>query len=307
MGLGDRMILCLGLDTDATFRNLLVQAIARNVDIQPINLRAFVERGKWLINTDPNHVSFLQLDGTTIELIPGAPVFHRLISLEDYTKRDLHAIRWRSFIRALKLWMKNVAGPQINPIGAGADNGSKPVHEELLKASGFSVPQTLTSGNKDILLEFLHQHPGVIAKTLCGVRSSCRVIERNDLENYSSESGPIHLQQRIFGDDVRIHVVNDEAYAVHAASTSLDYRDAKDTKLTYDYSIPFHIKDSIIRHTKAVGLVVAGWDFKLDKLGRWHCLEVNPMPGFDGHDRAIGGKISEAIFRTLHAGCRNAP
>lgn len=47
------------------------------------------------------------------------------------------------------------------------------------------------------------------------------------------------------------------------------------------------------------GLVFAGWDVKLDREGRYWCLECNPMPGYSCYDRVGDGAISDALIKVL--------
>ena len=53
------------------------------------------------------------------------------------------------------------------------------------------------------------------------------------------------------------------------------------------------------RQAKAMGLLLAGWDFKLDADGRAWCLEANAMPGYSSYDRRLGGSISKEVLRLM--------
>jgi len=48
-----------------------------------------------------------------------------------------------------------------------------------------------------------------------------------------------------------------------------------------------------------MGLLLAGWDFKVDSDGRAWCLEANAMPGYSSYDRRLGGSISNEILRLM--------
>ncbi len=56
----------------------------------------------------------------------------------------------------------------------------------------------------------------------------------------------------------------------------------------------------LISATSNLGLVFAGWDFKVSSEdGRVWCLEANPMPGYDGYDRRLGGAVTASLLKCL--------
>jgi hypothetical protein len=42
-----------------------------------------------------------------------------------------------------------------------------------------------------------------------------------------------------------------------------------------------------------------GWDFKVDRTGRYWCLECNTTPGYSYYDRVCEGAISDALIEVL--------
>ena len=63
--------------------------------------------------------------------------------------------------------------------------------------------------------------------------------------------------------------------------------------------LPSHVKKDCLRVTAATGNLFSGIDFKVDEQGNYWMLEVNPMPGYDGYDRRLGGCISQSLVHLL--------
>jgi len=74
------------------------------------------------------------------------------------------------------------------------------LHETILQEFGFRVPESITGCDVDELRRFTRDGP-TISKAVCGTRAQTIEITEVDLEGFSPESGPIHLQRMVTGAD----------------------------------------------------------------------------------------------------------
>ncbi len=295
------MIAAIGLDVDDTFVRFVSYAAEKGCSIQPVNLRAAVE-GDWNFEI-PGGIARLYYHDQRIELRPEYSYFCRIIDLStrnnDKTVRD----RWRSLLRALKVWLDSVRGNVINRSLSGAHNSSKPLHETILKSLGLQVPPSITSSDRTELLDFL-RGGACISKTVCGTRADTRTITAAELECFETSSGPIHVQRYVQGADARIHVVGEQLVAQRVSVSQVDYRRAGGISTMELFDLPEQIKRSVVDATRSLGLGFAGWDFKIDNFDNFWCLEANPMPGYSPYDIRSSGAISDLLIAQLDSGAR---
>jgi ribosomal protein S6-L-glutamate ligase RimK-like protein len=293
------MIYALGLMSDGTFARFNAQAIARGIDILAVDLRDAVD-GEWVFPVGSGTAAELHLQDRSVELEPQGGFFCRIINLASIESDPQRARRWQALLTGLFAWIDDVPGPVVNRRHAGDHNGSKPLHEALLVRHGFSVPESLTTCDQAVIRAFLKKGR-TISKTVCGVRARTTEVTGADFTDFEPAAGPVHLQRLIQGTDARIHVVGDDVIAQRVNASNIDYRVGNDFDGLDTFEPDPVIAEQIASATKAMGLVLAGWDFKIDAAGRYWCLEVNPMPGYGGYDRRCGSAISAALLRYLAA------
>lgn len=293
------MIYALGLMSDGTFARFTEQAATRGVDVLAVDLRDVVA-GEWVFPVGPADVAQLHLPDHRLDLQPDGGFFCRIINLASTESDPQRARRWQAMLAALFAWIDEIPGLVINRRDAGDHNASKPLHEALLLQHGFSVPESITTSDPVEIEGFLREGR-TVSKTVCGVRADTTEVTDADFAGFQPAAGPVHLQRLVEGTDARIHVVSDEVIAQCVDSSDIDYRVAHvlDGLATFDPDPA--IADRIVDVSKAMGLVLAGWDFKIDAAGRYWCLEVNPMPCYGVYDRRCGGAISAALLSNLGA------
>jgi predicted ATP-grasp superfamily ATP-dependent carboligase len=137
-----------------------------------------------------------------------------------------------------------------------------------------------------------------VVKPVCGVRATTREIHVGSLDRLATSEGPVLVQRLIEGDDVRVHVVRDHVIACRFASSAIDYRSDHNAERSV-VEIPPDLARRLVDKTADQGLAFAGWDFKVDRDGRYWCLECNPMPGYSFYDRVCGGAVSDALISEL--------
>lgn len=289
------MLTAIGLDSDPTLVHFAQAATALGVELKLLNLRAAVE-GDWRLPLGSGAPAEFEFGGGPVTLAPEDAVYCRLIDLSPVLPGRETRRRWRSLVGGLAAWLEQSEGVVVNRPGHAADNGAKPLHEAWLRQQGFAVPASLTSSSAERLSAFAAQE-ATIAKSVQGVRADTRAVTPQDFVGFVAARGPVHLQRRVMGRDLRLHVVGDEVHGEAIESDAVDYRTASARFRAFD--APADLVRQVVRATRAAGLIFAGWDFKLDDEGRFWCLEANPMPGYDGYDTRANGAISRSLVERL--------
>jgi hypothetical protein len=291
------MIYAVGLDSDRTFVYLLRELLARDVAVQPINLRAVVP-GRWRLSVPDDGSSFVETSDERIALDPCASYFSRIVDLSSVQGTLVEAHLWRGLVSAISSWFEAIPGTVVNRPGGDACNASKPLHEHVLAQQGLRVPESLTSSDHRLLQEFAARGPTVV-KTVSGVRANTRLLDDAELARFDRRQGPIHVQRLVKGVDVRAHVVDDTVHAELIEANAVDYRAATGFKRFERHQLPRQLEVDLVRATGDMSLRFAGWDFKRDSHDTYWCLEANPMPGYESYDRRLGGTITDALLRAL--------
>lgn len=292
------MIYAIGLDTDKTFRHFLRESSKNCSEIVPINLRAVVKNGSWRFSIPDDGSSFITVGNEHIELDADASYYSRIIDL-SYIQSNLDkAARWRNLVDGFSSWLEHIPGIVVNRPGGHSHNFAKPLHEYFLISKGFQVPESLTTSNREHLIDFVKRGRAII-KSVSAQRVNTRLIDIRGLRTFNKERGPIHVQRFIEGHDIRAHVVGSKVHSEIIRSQAVDYRNTTLERSYSSYQLPKALERRLIDIGSLLGLLFVGWDFKLDRDGQYWCLEVNPMPGYDSYDKRLGGSISESLIFLL--------
>ena len=289
----DRRLVLIGVDSDPTFVHLAVEARLADLELDLIDLREIAQEGRWRFAVPEDGSSFVSGPSGDVELGMAAAVFARPIDLSS-TQDGWRRRRWRGLMEGLRAWLETTPALVINRPHAHEHNGSKPYHEQWLASRGFDVPPAVTTSDRQVLDDFVSSGPAIM-KTLSGVRATARVVTAEDLRDFHPEQGPVHVQRLVTGADVRAHVVGDVVIAAKIESDAVDYRMGGRNRWS-THELSDGIRAMVVSASRAMGLSLSGWDFKLDSEARLWCLEANPMPGYSSYDRHAEGAISRAIF-----------
>jgi glutathione synthase/RimK-type ligase-like ATP-grasp enzyme len=144
----------------------------------------------------------------------------------------------------------------------------------------------------------------VVYKSVSGVRSRVSRLRPGDRARLDDvRSCPTQFQAFVARRDHRVHVVDSDVFAAAVDCEADDYRDAGDLPLEIRAChLPRDVEDRCRRLTRALGLTVAGGDFRCGYEGTWYCFEVNPSPAFAFYQEATGQPIGDAIARLLASG-----
>jgi RimK-like ATP-grasp domain len=193
----------------------------------------------------------------------------------------------------------------VNRYHAGLANSSKPYQSLAIRASGFHVPRSLVTTDPMTAEQFFDAYRGeVVIKPIGGQPAIVRTCARQDLERLRSVQPrvPIYLQSFVPGDNIRVHVVGNQAIATLCRSNVVDYRNAAaqggETQLQ-PTRLPETVEAACRRLADASGLALTGIDLKRTPEGEYYCFEVNPSPVFSWYEARTDQPISSAVVNLL--------
>jgi glutathione synthase/RimK-type ligase-like ATP-grasp enzyme len=253
----------------------------------------------------------LHLGSSELQLNDIRGVFVRLMDdrllpeLDSEPEDSRLRISCRSLHERLTQWFEIAPARVVNRYGPMGSNGSKPYQAQLITAHGFRTPETLITNDPEQVREFAKRHDRVVYKSISGVRSIVTELSNEDLSRLEQiKHCPTQFQQRVNGEDVRVHVVGDNVFATAIASDGTDYRYAEQQGSRSELSaieLPEHIAERTVALAKDLGLGVAGIDLMVDNDGDVYCFEVNPSPAFSYYELNTGQPIARAVARYLSA------
>lgn len=301
------MIIFIGDPEDLTGAYLRWLAARRAIEV--IVLDESVLGTEWCFRVEPWNEVVLRLrgapipipkiTGAVVRLNPAPPIPGALGDADTLTSVFLVSERRAG----LQFLLDAVPFPVANRPSRGRSNGSKPAHMRALTEAEFSVPTWITTNDAARVRDLLATCPGgVVVKASSGLRSHVRLWNDDVAEAFSLGTAPHVVQRHIAGYDVRVHTAGTAVFATRVRSAATDYRfDGK--SVTYSpCAMPSALAEQCVRHAEDVGLVVAGYDFRVDEGGEWHCLEMNPVPSFLPYEAGSGQQIGDAIIDLLAPG-----
>ncbi|MGH8192863.1 MAG: ATP-grasp domain-containing protein [Woeseiaceae bacterium] len=203
----------------------------------------------------------------------------------------------------LMRWYEITPGLVLNRNADVGVNYSKPYQAQLIQKEEFAIPETLITNDPRLVREFHLKQGPVIYKSISQIRSIVNALEDADLDRLASiRSCPIQFQEYIPGANLRVHTINDQAFATKITTTATDYRyaylEGEDERLE-----AAELDDELARRcialAKALGLGFAGIDLKITPDDEIYCLEVNPCPAFSYYQRHTAQPIAEAVAAYL--------
>jgi hypothetical protein len=232
----------------------------------------------------------------------------RRVASVEAVGRECRSSSWSDALlceSTLACWTELTPALVVSRFSAMGSNGSKPLQSSLIRDSGFDVPETLVTTDKDAALAFWKRHGQVIYKSVSGVRSIVTRLSVAHLERLDDISNcPTQFQEYVDGTDIRVHVIGNEVFGCEIESGSDDYRYAKPGPSSVrlrTYAVAPRLAGMCRALTASLGLVVAGIDFRLRRDGRWCCFEVNSSPAFTFFETGGRQEIADALARLLTA------
>jgi glutathione synthase/RimK-type ligase-like ATP-grasp enzyme len=222
--------------------------------------------------------------------------------LRPYDPRDLEPApaalaRARAVHHLISDWAQYSEATIVNRPSAEGTNHSKLRQTMQIRECGFRTPDSLVTNEPRRILDFRASRGSLVYKSLSSVRSVVKELSIAELP--TGPMGPVLVQQRIRGVNVRVHVVGQRTFACVIESDGVDYRYASSRIVLVE------LEESVARRcvalTRRLGLLVSGIDLIVTPAGDWYCLEVNPNPGFTAFDRSqeqvIAGAVAELLLQ----------
>jgi RimK-like ATP-grasp domain len=240
---------------------------------------------------------------------------HALPELQPHGRRPASAFeiaRSIAWSEAFNAWLEIAPQRIVNRTSDTLSNFSKPYQLQKIAACGFPVPETLVSNNPGEVRKFRDHHRRVIYKSTSSIRSIVKVLDDDAMTRLDRLSFlPTQFQAFIPGDDVRVHVVGNDTFAVCIKSEAVDYRYAARDGLNAEMQVhllPQDVAARCVRLSQVLCLPFCGIDLRLTPESRYVCFEVNPAPAYSYYQEQSGVPISDALVRYLanaEGGLRN--
>lgn len=204
----------------------------------------------------------------------------------------------------LLAWVELAAARVINRPAAMGSNASKPYQAQLIRGSGFTVPDTLITNDPELVAEFRRHSGRLVYKSMSGVRSIVRLLDDDSTARLEAISWcPVQFQRYVEGTDVRVHTVGGQVFATSISSEAPDYRYAhQDTgraATLQAVELPDDVAARCVALADDLGLAMSGIDVRRTPDGDVVCFEVNPCPVFSFYENATGQPISAAVAAYL--------
>lgn len=297
-------ILLVGSPRDPTFGHTVAALQRQRLDQDILDLDRFCQTGSIDGSLDDPTSIIVSDSGASVHLASYRSCYARFVDLPSGEPADNESA-WGRY-RMLQLAISALNMLVVNRPGAGDSNDSKPYQTALLQHHGFHVPQSCSTNLPDAARSFIRScREGAIYKSNSGERSIVQGVTEEDLGRLPLLADcPVLFQERIWGDDIRIHVVRDRCHGVRIRSSAVDYRyDESGTATEQAFAIPPELAARCVSVTAAFGLEFSGIDLiRDDRDGKFFCLEVNPMPGYHGYDLTLDHAISRSLGELLANG-----
>lgn len=297
------MILIIGLATDTTTVHSVMSARSHGHCVAFMELRSFLERGDFFWDSR-NRRGHIELDQVRYKF-PSPDISGVYCRIIDLSERFTGAMRdrMRSRVKGLSKILNETDVFVVNRPGRDISNAAKVYHSEILRKLGFRIPPYVLTSDEQQARTFLARYPNAIFKGASSAKTiATKVSEKHMPQLHRVAHTPVLFQERIEGDEIRMHLVGSEAFAERIITQAVDYRFDSDSKRMEATPVPANILALAQNYRALSGLSLIGMDFRVTSSGEYFVLEANPMPGYDGYDRRAGGAISRALFSMLAQG-----
>jgi len=220
-------------------------------------------------------------------------VYNRIVTIDDKIPSELTQIYFQQ-LEIINILLEIKLSNVINKPSAASSNNSKPYQLNAAKKMGFSIPESLMLANTQC--PPLTQH--VIYKSVGGTRSIVSLIKEE--LHHQEIANPVLFQQYIVGDNIRVHVIDDEVFALKITSEEVDYRYTESPNKYKVIRLPQALQEHCLMLTKYLNLRFTGIDIIESKDKEYYFLEANTSPAFTHFEEYMPEKnISKALMNAL--------
>lgn len=233
-------------------------------------------------------------------------LFPAFADLRHDAPERFHAMALEDLLVA---WLEMTQARVVNRPSAMGPNNSKPYQAAQLRALGFATPRTLVTTDPRAARHFLARHRQVIYKPVSSVPSIVSRLHADDASSMDRMDDvancPTQFQEYVPGDEYRVHTVGSQVFASQVLSDADDYRHPERSNTRTEIlpaEVPSDLASLCTRASRALNLLVAGYDVRLTPSGTWYCFEVNPAPDFGYYQLVTAQPIATALAHLLVTG-----
>jgi glutathione synthase/RimK-type ligase-like ATP-grasp enzyme len=305
------MILLCGIPSESPLELVRSRLEEQGIPYTVFNQRRFAETAIELTISNGSATGLLRIGERGYRLEEFEGIYTRLMDdqmlpeLDGQSQDSIVRQQCRAIHVTLARWLEVASARVVNRSGPQSTNFSKPYQAQLIRQCGFAIPETLITNRPELVLEFLSQHGRVVYKSISGVRSIVKQLNRADLARLDRIRWcPVQFQAYVPGADIRVHTVGDDVFATAIASEATDYRYAHieaQSAVLQPITLSDELSARCLRLAGSLQLPLAGLDLRLKPNGDAVCFEVNPSPAFSYYELEGGQPISHAVARYLAA------
>ena len=309
------MILIAGIPTEPPVQLAIESAQEEGIPYVVFNQRQAHHYQLSLKIMNNKFIGKVHIDGVNYELEKFKGAYVRMMdhrSLPELSQKmfcrisDLSIEKLDLIHRQFLQWMNITNIRILNAPGSMLSNISKPYQAQLITHFGFFTPVTCISNSVEAVLRFKKEKQHIIYKSISSIRSIVQELQEDSVEHLKNiRYLPTQFQEKLQGENIRVHVVGDILFATAIKTSTVDYRYAglEDgfTELV-EKKLPLTIEKKCFNLAKELHLPFCGIDLFLTDTGEYYCFEVNPSPGYSYYQMNTEQKISSAIVKWLEFG-----
>jgi glutathione synthase/RimK-type ligase-like ATP-grasp enzyme len=303
------MVLICGDPSEAVMAFLCARLTILKIDHRVLDLRVSPDQFhlEWEWHNGQAHGSISQADWR-LDFDDLSGVYFRnvtqAISVGEVEGSEAIAASYPRTNPQIAAVLNNLSCNVANRPVATYSNRSKPYQALIIRRFGFRIPKTLITNDPEAVRTFYSECEGrVIFKSISGIRSVVRLMNRQDFERLSLlENCPTQFQEYLGGDNIRVHVIGERLFTVRIKCDAVDYRYAGAegyARTMVSTAIPENVATNCIRLAKELGLAMAGIDLKETPEGEYYCFEVNTSPAFPFYESPARPIIADALAEFL--------
>ncbi len=294
------MIFLWGLLTDAPMAAVHEELSSRGASFFFLDQRR-TDEARLQLSINGGVAGWLRVGNDEIQLESVSAAYFRPYDLSevDVLKRiPRDTAEWSRMLqveRMLHVWLELAPILVVNRPSMMATNNSKPYQAEIIRRAGLAVPATLLTTSPSAVMDFSRHHERVIYKSISSIRSIVSELVPDDPIRLAEVTHcPTQFQERIAGDDVRVHVLGDEIFACRIVAPTADYRYSREARIER-FELPDSVAAACLAVARELGLHFTGIDLRRTPDGAWFCFEANPSPGYSYFAAETGQPIARRL------------
>jgi len=216
-------------------------------------------------------------------------------------QRDRH-----DTLLGLLMALEDSGVPMFNPPRSSFLARRKPYQLNQLRQAGCTIPPTMITNDPAQARAFIESMDAAIAKPAAGGATTLAANELDENALAKLRSAPAMFQERIYGEDLRVLVLDSQvisAAAIDVPPDSVDFRRNRAYQTGYTryhrVALPAAVKDLCVAATQRLGLRFVGFDVKRTAKGEYTFLEANSSPIYYDQERKTGEPITQRLAEQL--------